>query len=178
MIFTKFLFHTVLGWKIEGQFRAEIKKAVVIVIPHTSWHDFYVGAFTRRLSKTEINWIGKKELFNWPFAWYFRWMGGTPIDRTSSQNKVEAITEIFNSKETFRLSLAPEGTRKKVAKWKTGYYYIAQAANVPIIPVAFDYGTKTVVIHEPFHITNNIEADTKTLRAIYDGVIGKVPEYT
>ena len=66
MIFTKFLFHTVLGWKIKGQFHTEIKKAVVIVIPHTSWHDFYVGAFTRRLVKTEIHWIGKKELFKWP----------------------------------------------------------------------------------------------------------------
>ena len=178
MIFTKFLFHTVLGWKLKGQFQPEIKKAVVIVIPHTSWHDFYIGVFTRRLAKTEINWIGKKELFKWPFGWYFRWMGGTPIDRTSAQNKVEAITEIFNSKEEFRLTLAPEGTRKKVSKWKTGYYYIAQAANVPIIPVAFDYRTKTVIIHEPFYITNNIEADTKALRALYIGVVGKVPEYT
>jgi 1-acyl-sn-glycerol-3-phosphate acyltransferase len=178
MIFTKFLFHKVLGWKIKGQFQPDIKKAVVIVVPHTSWHDFYIGVFTRKLLKTEINWIGKKELFKWPLGWYFRWMGGTPIDRTSGQNKVEAITEIFNSNEHFRLSLAPEGTRKKVTTWKTGYYYIAQAANVPIIPIAFNYNTKTVVVHEPFYITNNIEADTKTLRALYDGVIGKFHEYT
>lgn len=178
MIFTKFIFHTLLGWKIKGQFRTEIKKAVIIALPHTSWHDFYLGVFTRRLSKIEINWIGKKELFKRPFGWYFRWMGGTPIDRTSGQNKVEAITKIFNSKEVFRLTLAPEGTRKKVSEWKTGFYYIAQAANVPIIPVAFDYGTKTVVIHEPFYITNDIDADIKKLRSLYEGVIGKVPEYT
>ncbi len=174
----KFIFHKILGWKIAGGFLPEIKKAVIIVVPHTSWHDFYVGVFTRRISKVKINWVGKKELFKWPFGWYFKWMGGAPLDRTSGQNKVEAIAAIFNSKEEFRLTLAPEGTRKKVAVWKTGYYYIAMAAKVPIIPVSFDYGTKTVTINAPFYPTGDIEADTVVLRSYYDGVVGKKPHYT
>jgi len=126
---TKFIFEKMMGWKIEGSFDPSIKKAVVIVVPHTSWHDFYIGAFTRKILKTEINYIAKKELFKWPFGWYFQWMGGAPLDRSPGQNQVEAIAEIIKTKDEFRLALSPEGTRKKVAVWRTGYYYIALAAN-------------------------------------------------
>ena len=105
-------------------------------------------------------------------------MGGAPLDRTEGQNKVEAIASVFATKDEFRLGLAPEGTRKKVDTWKTGYYYIAQTANVPIIPVAFDYKTKTVTINPPFYTTGDIENDTAILRSYFDGVVGKKPEYT
>lgn len=173
---TKFVFYRLMGWKIEGQFDRNIKKAVVIVVPHTSWYDFYIGVFTRRLLKIEINYIAKKELFQWPIGWYFRWMGGVPLDRTPGQNKVEAIAEIFRKKDVFRLAMAPEGTRKKVLKWKTGFYYIAMASKVPIIPVAFDYATKTVIIHEAFYPTGDIEKDTLKLGYLYKGVVGRNKE--
>lgn len=163
---------------MEGNFDPGLKKSVVIVVPHTSWHDFYVGAFTRRLQRVPIHWVGKKELFKWPFGAYFRWMGGTPLDRTSGQNKVEAIAQVFEGKEEFRMTLAPEGTRKKVERWKTGYYFIAEKAGVPIIPVAFDYKTKTVTIHSPFQPTGDLEKDTVYLRSLYKDVVGKVPAYT
>ena len=175
----KYIFNNLLGWKIKGSFQKEqIKKAVIIVVPHTSWHDFYIGVFVRKLQKTQINFVGKKELFIWPFGYYFRWMGGAALDRTSGQNKVDAIASIFNKNEEFRLSLAPEGTRKKVKAWKTGYYYIAQKANVPIIPVAFDYKNKTVTIGNKFDITNDIEKDTVFLRSFFNGVVGKKPDYS
>lgn len=167
-----------MGWKIEGSFDPEVKKAVVIVVPHTHWHDFIIGSFARKILKTQINFVGKKELFKWPFGAYFRWMGGFPLDRTSGQNKVEAIAAIFDEHEEFRLALAPEGTRKKVDKWKTGYYYIAQKANVPVIAVAFDYSTKTVTVHPPYELTGDFEKDTAALAAKFDGVVGKVPEYS
>ena len=175
---SKFIFYNLLGWKIQGDFDKKIKKSVIIVVPHTSWHDFFIGVFIRRILKIEINFIAKKELFKWPIGWYFRWMGGVSLDRTPGQNKVEAIVEIFDKKEEFRLSLSPEGTRKKVSTWKTGYYYIAMAANVPIICVAFDYGIRTVVIHEEFYPTGDIELDTKKLRSNFKGVVGKVREYS
>lgn len=178
MGFSKWLFTKVLGWKIVGDFAPQIKKSVIIAVPHTSWHDFYIGVFTRRITKVQINWVGKKELFKWPFGWYFRWMGGAPLDRTSGQNKVEAIAKVFDSKDEFRLTLAPEGTRKKVDTWKTGFYYIAMAVGVPIIPVAFDYRTKTVRIHPPFYPTGDLETDLKVLRKLYEGVVGKVPQYS
>lgn len=161
-----------------GSFDKDLKKSVVIVLPHTSWHDFYVGAFARRILKTEINFVAKKELFKWPFGYYFRWMGGAPLDRTGGQNKVDAIAQLYSQKEEFRLALAPEGTRKKVAKWKTGFYYIALKAKVPIIPVAFDYGHKTVKIGQPFAPTGAIDTDLKELKKFYKGVVGKIPEYT
>ena len=148
------------------------------MVPHTHWHDFHVGALARRILRTEINFVAKKELFKWPFGAYFKWMGGAPLDRTEGQNKVESIAAIFEAKEEFRLALAPEGTRKKVERWKTGFYYIAMAAKVPIIPVAFDYKTKVVKIGAPFYPTGNIDDDLPKLEAFYVGVVGKVPEYT
>lgn len=176
MTLSKFVFHRLMGWQIEGKFDPEIQKAVVIVVPHTSWHDFYIGLLVRKITKIKIGFIGKKELFRWPFGWYFRWMGGVSLDRTPSQNKVEAIAEIFKDKEEFRMSLAPEGTRKKVEKWKTGFYYIAMKAQVPIIPVAFDYRWKKVVIHNAFYPTGDIDSDIKVLRSYYKNVVGKVSE--
>lgn len=167
-----------MGWSIDGDFDPEIKKSVVIVVPHTSWHDFYVGAFVRKIQGIPIHYVGKKELFKPPFGWYFRWMGGSPLDRTPGQNKVESIAAMFDQKEEFRLTLAPEGTRKKVDQWKTGFYYIAKKAGVPIIPVAFDFGTKTVFIHPAFYPTDDAEADLNYLYSLYEGVVGKVPEYT
>ncbi len=175
---TKFIFQNVMGWKIEGSFDPSIKKAVVIVVPHTSWHDFYIGAFARKILKTEINYIAKKELFQWPFGRYFRWMGGAPLDRTAGQNKVGAIAQVFKEKEEFRLAMSPEGTRKKVLTWKTGYYYIALTAQVPIICVAFDYLSKKVIINEPFYPSGNIEKDTLKLRSFYNGIVGKKKKYS
>ena len=172
----KFIFYRLMGWKIEGQFDPNIKKAVVIVVPHTSWHDFYIGAFTRKIANVEINYIAKKELFRWPFGWYFKWMGGEALDRTPGQNKVEAIVEIFRGKDEFRLALSPEGTRKKVLNWKTGFYYISIAANVPIIPVAFDYGNKSAIIHDAFYPSGDIEKDTLKLRSLFVGVLGRNKE--
>ncbi|PZW40624.1 acyltransferase [Mesonia sp. K4-1] len=168
-----YIFNKIMGWKIEGEFDPSIKKSVIIVVPHTSWHDFYIGVFTRSIVKIPIDFVGKKELFKWPFGAYFRWMGGTPLDRSNSENKVEAIAKIFAEKEEFRLSLAPEGTRKKVLNWKTGFYYIALAANVPIIPVGFDYGRKVVKIGEPFYPTKNYEKDLRLLQLFFKDIKGK-----
>jgi len=176
--FTKFIFNKVLGWKIAGDFDRNIKKSVIIVVPHTSWHDFYIGVFTRRILKVEINYVAKRELFDFPLGWYFKWMGGAALDRTPGQNKVESIAKVFEDKEEFRLALAPEGTRKKVLTWKTGFYFIALKAAVPIIPVSFDYSTKTVTIGAPFYPTGAVEKDIPTLRNFYKGVVGKVPEYS
>ncbi len=103
-------------------------------------------------------------------------MGGTPLDRSKTENKVDAIAKIFETKDVFRLALSPEGTRKKVTQWKSGYYYIAQKANLPIIPIGFDYANKQVIIFEPFTITNDFENDSKYLESLFKDVRGKVSE--
>ncbi|ESU25445.1 acyltransferase [Flavobacterium saliperosum S13] len=167
-----------MGWKIIGTISPEIKKCVMIVVPHTSWHDFYLGLFTRGILGLDMNFVAKKELFRFPFGTYFKWMGGAPLDRKKNENKVDAIAKVFETREVFRLAIAPEGTRKKVTEWKTGFYYIAIKANVPIIPVAFDWGKKEVRLSEPFWPTGNKDADFKILEKNFIGVTGKIPHFS
>jgi 1-acyl-sn-glycerol-3-phosphate acyltransferase len=109
----KFIFFRLMGWKIEGSFDTGIKKCVITVVPHTSWHDFYLGIFTRGIIGLEMNFIGKKELFRFPFGYYFRWMGGAPIDRTGSLNKVDAIAKIFEKKQNLDWLLHRKEPEKK-----------------------------------------------------------------
>ncbi len=175
-IIYKFIFSKVFGWKLIGKVDFNMKKCVLIVVPHTSWYDFFLGIFTRSILNTEINYVAKKELFVFPFGYFFKWTGGFPLNRSKNENKVDTIARIFSENEVFRLAIAPEGTRKKVSEWKTGFYYIAKKANVPIIPVAFDYGKKEVVYHEPYFLTDSFEDDLKFLHFKFKGVVGKFPE--
>lgn len=166
-----------MRWKLIGSF-PNLDKCVVIVVPHTHWHDFFLGVVVRRIINKKINFIAKKSLFKPPFGWYFRWVGGAPVDRSKSTDKVAAIAAIFKEREQFRLALAPEGTRKKVAQWKTGFYYIAKAAQVPIVMVAFDFGKKQVKVSEAHWPTEDKGADFENYHKFYAGVIGRVPEYS
>jgi len=165
-----------MGWQIKGNLDPNLKKSVIAVVSHTSWHDFYIGLFIRSIIKQQINFIGKKELFVFPFGYFFRWLGGVPIDRSGNNNKVDIIAAEFDKHDTFRLAMSPEGTRKKVEKLRTGFYFIAKKAHVPIIPVAFDFKTKTVTIHPPLYLTDNIENDIKKFESHFAGVVGKVPD--
>ena len=155
-----------------------IKKAVIIAAPHTSWHDFYIGVFLRRVLDIKTNFVGKKELFVWPLGYYFRAVGGVPLNRSTNENKVEAIAKEFDKFKEFRITFAPEGTRKKVEQWRTGFYYIAKAANVPIIMFTLDFKNKKNTISEPFYPTDDIDADFKFMHSFYNGIIGKKPEYS
>lgn len=172
----QFIFQTVMGWRIDGKIDSNVKKCVIIVVPHTSWHDFYIGVFTRGILQQQMNFVAKKELFIFPFGMYFKWMGGQPLNRVKNEGKVEAITRIFSEQQEFRLAIAPEGTRGKVDEWKTGFYFIAKEAGVPIIPIAFDYKKKVVKIHKPYMPTENMEADFSYLYSLYKDVEGRVSE--
>lgn len=174
----KYIFFRLMGWKIVGTIDKDIVKCVMMVVPHTSWHDFYLGLFTRGIMALEMNWVGKKELFRFPFNFYFRWMGGAPLDRTGRLNKVDYIVSLFKERKVFRLAIAPEGTRKKVTELKTGFYYIALNSNVPIIPIAFNFGNKEINIGKPFFPTGVINKDMKILMSHFKNVKGKNPEYS
>lgn len=173
----KFIFFKILGWQLIGEF-PDIKKCVVIVVPHTHWLDFPLGVIVRKVVNQKIHYIGKKSLFQPPFGWFFRWMGGTPVDRSKKQKMVDAVADIFNSRNVFRFALAPEGTRKKVTALRTGFYYIAKKAQVPIVMVAFDYGKKQVKISEPFWTTNDSNLDFRKVHQFYKGVKGRIPEFS
>ena len=177
----KFIYFKLLGWKIVGNTnfsKDKIKKAVIIAVPHTSWHDFYIGVLLRKAVNIKVNFVAKKELFRWPFGYYFRAVGGRALDRTSGQNKVESIAKLFENEKEFRLALAPEGTRKKVETWRTGFYYIAKTANVPIIMFTLDFKNKQNKVCEPFYPTDNMEADFKFMKSFFEGVEGKVKAYS
>ncbi|QLE02962.1 1-acyl-sn-glycerol-3-phosphate acyltransferase [Galbibacter sp. BG1] len=174
---SRWIFQRVLGWKLKGSFPS-LNKYIIIVVPHTSWHDFYIGVLVRSMVNIPMNFVGKKELFDTPFGWYFKWMGGAPIDRSKSNNTVDAVVKLFEQRDEFRLALAPEGTRKKVKTWKTGFYFIAKAAKVPIVMVAFDYRNKDVRVEPPFYPSDNMETDFNFMYSYFSGVEGKIPEYS
>jgi|TARA_R110002126_G_scaffold206886_1_gene353994 1-acyl-sn-glycerol-3-phosphate acyltransferase len=174
--FARFILFTILGWKFEGDFPKDLKKYVVIAAPHTSWVDFPIAILSRMASGVMVNFIGKASLFNGPFGFFFRGLGGTPVDRSKSKNLVDAIVQIFNAKEEFRLGLSPEGTRKKVTEWKTGFYYIAKGANVPIVMATLDFENKKIKFSKPYYTTSNKEKDFEFLRGFFLNVKGKNPE--
>lgn len=173
---TRLIFLKILGWKITGHFPKELNKYVIIAAPHTHWLDFPLGIATKWAEGAPINFIGKASLFKPPFGFIFKMLGGAPIDRSTSTNKVQAIVTIFNSRDRFILALSPEGTRKKVTKWKTGFYHIAKGANVPIVMGSLDFVNKEVNISKPFYLTDNMEDDFNFMHNYFEGVVGKVPE--
>jgi 1-acyl-sn-glycerol-3-phosphate acyltransferase len=173
----KLIYFKILGWTFTGNTnfsKDTVKKAVIISAPHTSYSDFFIGLYLRKIIGVKTNFVGKKELFAWPFGYYFRAVGGVALDRTSGQNKVEAIAKFFEDKDEFRLTLAPEGTRKKVKDWKTGFYYIAIKANVPVIMFTMDFEHKTNNISEPYYLTGNFEKDMSYMKSFFKGVKGKI----
>jgi 1-acyl-sn-glycerol-3-phosphate acyltransferase len=165
--FSKIIFLRLMGWKIEGDFPS-LNKFVLAVVPHTRNTDFIIGVLTRAVVDKKISYVGKKELFNPLTGWFFRALGGTPINRNSTENKVSSIAKIFKEKEVFRMAIAPEGTRKKVDKWKTGFYYIAMEAEVPILLVNFNYALKQVGFLKLFYPTGNIEKDFKEMESYFN----------
>jgi 1-acyl-sn-glycerol-3-phosphate acyltransferase len=168
---SKLIYFRILKWKLTGQF-PKIPKYIVAVVPHTSWYDFFIGVMVRSILGDSINFIGKKELFTPLTSWFFKSLGGAPIDRSGNKGSVESIVSVFDSHKQFRIALAPEGTRKKVTKLRSGFYHIAKRLQIPIIPVAFDYKNKKVTIHPSFYTTQDEEKDMKDFGSIFKGVVG------
>lgn len=164
------------GWKVIGRYPHEIKKLVVIVIPHTSNWDFPLGPLSRRVMNAKIKFVGKASLFKFPLGPIMRWFGGIPVDRSKNNNFVDAVVDLYRQHERLAIMLAPEGTRRKVEKLKTGFYYIAQKAGIPILLVKFDYGPKIIDYGEVFWPTGDIDADMAYLKSYYAGVKGKYPD--
>jgi 1-acyl-sn-glycerol-3-phosphate acyltransferase len=165
------------GWKIKGHFPDEVPKMVIAVGPHTSAWDIVVGLSVRHLIPIKhAYFLGKKELFDGPFGWFFRALGGTPVDRFSKTGMVQQVAEKFNQHEYFRLAMSPEGTRKKVDKLRTGFYYIAKEANVPILLSAFDFKKREVILSELLYPSNDEAADFKKIISFFATVDGKIPD--
>ncbi len=165
-----------MGWKIVGEFPKDLKKFIIIGAPHTSNMDFVLGTFIKFSTGLPINFIAKENLFKSPHGFIFKALGGAPVDRNKSTNLVNGIIDVFNEKEEFILAISPEGTRKKTNKWKTGFYYVAKGANVPIVMNAFDFKNKIYWISKPYYLTGDQKKDFKVFQNFYKDIIGKNPE--
>jgi len=164
-----------LGWTIHADY-PDVKKYVLIAAPHTSNWDFPLGIVAAKAIRLDVHWMGKHTLFRWPYGWFFRAIGGTPVYRDRALNLIEQMTDLFARSEHLILALAPEGTRSKTDHWKTGFYHIARAAKVPIVMAFLDHGHKQVGIGDSFFPGDDIEADFSRIREFYKSRRGKIPQ--
>jgi len=165
----------IFGWKVEGQL-PEHPRYVIIAAPHTSNWDMPITLFLAFALRIKCYWMGKESLFRRPFGGIMRWLGGLPIDRSKSNNVVEQSVKAFAGQERLVIIIPPEGTRKQVSYWKTGFYHIAHGAQVPIVLGFIDYKRKAGGIGPVVWPTGDIEADMRTIQGFYAAVSGKYPE--
>lgn len=173
-LLAKFIFW-ISGWKTAGEPPA-FKKYVAILAPHTSGWDLILGLCARYIFQLNVSLLAKREIFKFPVGPVLRALGGIPVDRSSSHNLVDQAVAMFNEKENFILAIAPEGTRQYAPKWKTGFYYIALKAQVPIVFAYIDFPNKTVGLGQAFYPTGDIDKDMEAIMAFYRLIKGKHPE--
>lgn len=162
------------GWKVEGDI-PNLPQMVVIAAPHTSNWDFVVGMAVVLCLDLRLYWLGKHTLFRGLLAPLMYWLGGIPINRRASSGAVNQVVAEFQKRQKFFLAIAPEGTRKRVTEWKTGFYHIALQAEVDILPVTINYQRKAIQLRPPFTPTGDIEADLPLLKSYFSPEMGKKP---
>jgi 1-acyl-sn-glycerol-3-phosphate acyltransferase len=164
----------ITGWKVDGALPANAKKCVMIAAPHTSNWDLPLTLMVSFKLGLQIYWMGKASIFKRPFGALMRWLGGIPVNREKSNNLVAAsAAALREAAHPMCLVVPPEGTRSKVRQWKTGFYYIALEANVPIVMAYMDYHEKRSGLGPMLMPTGNIEADMATVKAFYAPIRGK-----
>jgi 1-acyl-sn-glycerol-3-phosphate acyltransferase len=162
------------GWT-EVNDNPGLRKCIVIAAPHTSNWDFvyFIGAGTAL--NLPLSFVGKKSLFRWPFGRAMVEMGGVPVDRSKSTNFVDMMIAEFAKRDTFMLTIAPEGTRGAVKKWKTGFYHIAVGAKVPLVLGMMDYGKKRVGLAGAIWPTGDYAKDMQKVLAFYQTTTPRHP---
>jgi 1-acyl-sn-glycerol-3-phosphate acyltransferase len=168
------LFLRLTGWKIIGTLPPGAVKSVLIAAPHTSNWDLPYTLLVAFVLRLNVYWIGKASLFRSPFRGVMMWLGGIPVDRTQSNNLVAASSAaIMQATGSLQLIVPPEGTRSGTRYWKTGFYYIALGADVPIVLAYLDYDKKVGGLGPLFKTSGDIDADMAAIKAFYAGVKGK-----
>lgn len=170
---SRLLLH-LLGWRIEGGVPSA-PKYVLIAAPHTSNWDFPYTLMVCFALRLRVYWMGKASLFPPVLGSVMRWLGGIPVDRSRQGNLVQSTINAFQTAECLTVIIPPEGTRAKVSHWKSGFYYIAQGAQVPIALGFLDFKRKVAGINRMFEASGNIEADMAKIQALYADISGKNP---
>ena len=162
------------GWKVEGQLPQGCTKSVLIAAPHTSNWDLPYTLMVAFALRLHIYWMGKEQLFRFPFRGLMMWLGGIPVHREKASNLVAASSQaIVAADGPLQLVVPPEGTRSKSRYWKTGFYYIAVGAKVPIVMAYMDYSRKVSGLGPVFHPTGDIDADMAAIKTFYAPFKGK-----
>lgn len=162
----------VAGWRIEGVL-PKAPKFIVAAAPHTTNWDFLVMLGVVLIVRLPVHWLGKHTIFRPPFGSIFARLGGIPIDRGKSSNVVEQLVQVFAARERFVLTISPEGSRRQVGRWKSGFYHIAKGAAVPLLLVSVHYPRRTVTIGEPFYASDDAAADARHITAFFATARGK-----
>ena len=160
------------GWEVDGG-KPAARKAVVVAAPHTSNWDF---PFTLAIAWTlgvDIAWLGKDSMFRWPVAGIFRAWGGIPVDRSMANDLVRQVAARLRDADDLYVVLSPEASRRHVDRWKTGFYFIAREAEVPIVLGYLDYRTKKGGLGTLFWPSGDLAADAAGIRGFYEGMTGK-----
>jgi 1-acyl-sn-glycerol-3-phosphate acyltransferase len=167
---------SVARWSFAGTI-PDLSKAAIIVAPHTSNWDFLFAASAMFALDLDLRFLGKHTLFHGPVGWFMRSLGGIPVDRSQpGTGVVEEMIELFGSSQQLLLALAPEGTRGRVDRWKTGFHNIALGAGVPIIPVSLGYGRRLIHLGAPYQPTEDLKSDLARLREFFADVVGRRTE--
>jgi 1-acyl-sn-glycerol-3-phosphate acyltransferase len=163
------------GWECVGKKPAGNSKFILLGVPHTSNWDFVILVLIASKLDLNVYWMGKKQLFFGPLGWFFKWFGGIPIDRSKKGNLVSQIVDFSDKAEDWWLVIAPEGTRKPVTRWKTGFYHISNEGQIPIMLSFIDYEKKQCGLGDIFRTTGDMDADLTFLQGYYGQFSGKRP---
>ena len=162
------------GWRVEGALPPNTAKSVLIAAPHTSNWDLPYTLMVCFVLRLTPYWMGKASIFQAPFGGVMRWLGGIPVDRSKSNNLVAASAEAIRAADfSLQLIVPPQGTRNETRQWKTGFYYIAQAAQVPIVMAYMDYPNKRSGLGPMFVPTGDVAVDMAAIQAFYSPFKGK-----
>ena len=163
------------GWEFEGELPPQ-GKFILICAPHTSNWDFTYLLAVMFMLRIRVSWLAKHTMFKQPFGRFLRWLGGISVDRRSSHGVVNQIAELFSKHEHLIIALAPENTRRKTDRWKSGFYHIACKAQVPLLLAYADYAKKRAGTGLSFLPSGDVKKDMDTIRAFYQDFRGANPE--
>jgi 1-acyl-sn-glycerol-3-phosphate acyltransferase len=163
------------GWKTLGE-APPLKKYIVVGAPHTSNWDFVYGLCAWQLYGMQPRYLIKKEFYVFPLNFLFKATGGVPVDRSKHNSLTDSIVDMFEQRDQFVLIVTPEGTRKKVERWRTGFYYLSLKTGLPIVLGSMDYKLKRTNLSAPFYPTGDIEKDFVFIREFFRNVTPCNPE--
>jgi 1-acyl-sn-glycerol-3-phosphate acyltransferase len=172
------LYFKLTGWKTIGSIPPEVKKCIIVGAPHTSNWDFIYARFALYIYNYKIRYLIKDSMFkNRIAAWFFKITGGIPVDRSKSNNLTGELAQLLKTEDTLYIAIPPEGTRKRVSRWKTGFYRIAVDCNIPIALAFLDYKKKQAGFIKMFYPTDNMTEDFRLIESFYSPDMAAHPDY-